>query len=376
MMIICILFFLISCILTNSHYSLYHSNIRQISYRTFDCLYAYLIDGGKESGGRYIRNYHLIPYCRRPDDNDELEPVSYLSTENIAKTITFDELKKQGITSEQLLEWFAPIDVAEKYEMNNDSADIFHKCVPPWFGSMCQYKFQHDLSLSFGDIVQATFSLYSNIIANVTIGTCYRFLESCHRDSWPQCLDWREICDGKMDCISGEDEQWCDQLEMTKCSDNEYRCHYGGQCIPLNFYKDSRLSIDCLDGSDEQDHITDYSMLVNVHCTNIQTFRCQEHTGRYPLSFQCGHGQYLWFFDVPNLIASCSNNRDIALSRAILTSFNYISNISCREAFFCALYSNRTLHSVDRSVLLDNISEKFYSCIGSVDYGFHQYDKI
>ncbi|CAF3311286.1 unnamed protein product, partial [Rotaria sp. Silwood2] len=124
MMAMRILLFLISCILTNSHYSLYHSNIRQSSYLTFDCLYAYLIEGGKESGGRYIRNYHLIPYCRRPDDNDELEPVSYLDNDNIAQTITFDELKKQGITSEQLLEWFAPIDVAEKYEMNNDSADI------------------------------------------------------------------------------------------------------------------------------------------------------------------------------------------------------------------------------------------------------------
>ncbi|CAF2898433.1 unnamed protein product [Rotaria sp. Silwood2] len=345
MMVVGILLFLISCILTNSHYSLYHSNIRQTSYLTFDCLYAYLIDGGKESGGRYIRNYHLIPYCRRPDDNDELEPVSYLDNDNIAQTITFDELKKQDITSEQLLEWFAPIDVAEKYEMNNDSVDIFHKCASPWFGSMCQYKLQYDLSLSFGDIVQATFSHYLKIVANVTTGTCYRFLESCHRDSWPQCLDWREICDGKMDCISGEDEQWCDQLEMTKCSDNEYRCHYGDQCIPLNFYKDSRFSIDCLDGSDEQDHVTDYSLLINIYCTNIQTFRCQERTGRYPLSFQCGDGQYTRFFGIPNFITICSNSRDIALSQAMLTSFNYISNIGCREAFFCALYFNRTEHS-------------------------------
>ncbi|CAF4618826.1 unnamed protein product, partial [Rotaria sp. Silwood2] len=145
-----------------------------------------------------------------------------------------------------------------------------------------------------------------------------------------------------MDCISGEDEQWCDQLEMTKCSDNEYRCHYGGQCISLNFYKDSRLSIDCLDGSDEQDYFMHFASLVNAHCTNVQTFRCQERTGRYPLSFQCGDGQYSLFFGVPSRISICSNNRDIALSRAILTSFNHISNIDCREAFFCALYSNRT----------------------------------
>ncbi|CAF4349169.1 unnamed protein product, partial [Rotaria sordida] len=94
---------------------------------------------------------------------------------------------------------------------------------------MCQYRFQHELLLPFGDIVEATFSDYIDIISNVTTGTCYQFLDSCNQEIWPRCLDWREICDGKMDCISGEDEQWCDQLEMIKCTDSEYRCHYGGQ---------------------------------------------------------------------------------------------------------------------------------------------------
>jgi hypothetical protein len=37
---------------------------------------------------------------------------------------------------------------------------------------------------------------------------------------------------------------------MNECNDNEYRCHYGGQCIPLSFLRDNRLSIDCLDDSD------------------------------------------------------------------------------------------------------------------------------
>ncbi|CAM4917640.1 unnamed protein product [Rotaria socialis] len=193
----------ISCTSIHSDYSLFHTNIRQLSYLTFDCLYAYLVDGGREIGGSYIRSYHLILYCRCPDNDKELEQESHLNHENIAQRISFDELRKRNVTSEQLLAWFAPIDVAEKYEMNNDSSDLF-------------------LSI---DIVEATFNNYSEIIKNVTTGSCYRFLDNCNQELWPRCLDWREICDGKTDFSNGE-------LDMTKCSDHEYRCHYGGQCIP------------------------------------------------------------------------------------------------------------------------------------------------
>jgi hypothetical protein len=311
-------------------------------YPTFNCLYAYMVDAGREIGSRYIRNYHLIPYCQRLDSDEELEQVSHLFSENIAQSITFTELKKQGITSEQLLAWFAPIDVAERYEMNNSNLDVFHNCSSPWFGSICQYKLDHDLSLSFSDIVQAAPKEHFSVNNNVTTGICYRFLDSCNRELRPLCLDWREICDGKMDCISGEDEQWCDQLDMTQCSSDEYRCHYGSQCIPLTFAKDSRLSVDCLDGSDEIEVHTSYTVSVNMYCTNVLTFRCQERISRYPWSFQCGDGQYNSPYHVPSRMTVCLNERDIETSRAILTSLNHISNIDCRQAFYCALHSNRS----------------------------------
>jgi hypothetical protein len=207
---------------------------------------------------------------------------------------------------------------------------------------MCQYQFGYDPSLSFGNIVEGIFGNYSAMINHISGGTCYRFLDGCNRAKWPLCLDWREICDGKADCINGEDEQWCDQLEITKCSADEYRCHYGGQCIPLVFAKDSRFSIDCLDGSDEQDEFMIYTSSINMHCINVQTFRCQERIGRYRRSFQCGDGDYMLSFGLPNRQSVCSNKRDIEYSRAILTSLDYISNLSCRQAFYCALYSNRT----------------------------------
>ncbi|CAF1206324.1 unnamed protein product [Rotaria magnacalcarata] len=309
-----ILLFFIYCLSIHSDYSLYHTDIHELSNLKFDCLYANLIDDGRETDGSYIHNYHLIPYCRRPDNDKELEQEFHLNNENIAQRISFDELRKRNITSEQLLAWLAPIDVAEKYEMNNDSSDIFYQCKSPWFGPLCQYKF----------------------------GSCYRFLDNCNPELWPRCLDWREICDGKADCLNGEDERWCDQLDLTKCSDHEYRCHYGGQCIPAQFFKDSRISIDCLDGSDEQEEHFQFSLLVNPQCTKVQTFQCQERTTRYPFSFSCGDGQYLSSFDLPNLMRSCSNYRDIEFSRSILTSLDHISDIDCRDAFLCAIYSNRT----------------------------------
>ena len=119
---------------------------------------------------------------------------------------------------------------------------------------MCQYKFDYDTTgFLFGDIVRATFASRFDVDQNMEINTCYSFLLNCSRGPSPICLDWREICDGKFDCINGEDEEFCEQLELNECDHDEYRCQYGGQCIPLTFVNDGRANVDCLDGSDEID---------------------------------------------------------------------------------------------------------------------------
>jgi hypothetical protein len=39
------------------------------------------------------------------------------------------------------------------------------------------------------------------------------------------CLDWSDICDGRVDCINDAvDEEHCWQLEINKCEDNKDRC--------------------------------------------------------------------------------------------------------------------------------------------------------
>jgi hypothetical protein len=64
------------------------------------------------------------------------------------------------------------------------------------------------------------------------------------------CLDWSEICDGKVDCLNdGIDEQHCWQLEINQCKDDEYRC-INGQCIPQSFYREDKFNFNCLDASD------------------------------------------------------------------------------------------------------------------------------
>jgi hypothetical protein len=54
--------------------------------------------------------------------------------------------------------------------------------------------------------------------------TCYTDLK-CHRGFGLACLDWSDICDGRVDCINDAvDEEHCWQLEINKCDDNKDRC--------------------------------------------------------------------------------------------------------------------------------------------------------
>ena len=80
--------------------------------------------------------------------------------------------------------------------------------------------------------------------------TCYATL-NCMRDEFVWCLDWREVCDGKVDCWPNpSDEENCEELEERECASDEYRC-INGQCIPEAFLTDNSLSPDCLDQTDE-----------------------------------------------------------------------------------------------------------------------------
>ncbi|CAF1486415.1 unnamed protein product [Adineta ricciae] len=192
---------------------------------------------------------------------------------------TFAELSKLNITSEQLHKWSAPIDLIEDYQWylnqlstpNNLSTlekKIYMNCSYPKFGLMCQYelalsKFIENVTLAYTvEQLQRTFKYNSEEL------TCYTHL-TCEYRIKSSCLDWTEVCDGKIDCLNnGIDEKHCRQLEINQCQDDEYQCN-NGQCIPLEFYKELTFRRHCLDNSDgTYDIALHYTALEDSICSH------------------------------------------------------------------------------------------------------------
>lgn len=140
----------------HARFTFYNTDDRQVSDSDFDCIYGYLNDDNlRDVAEPMIHNYHLIPYCRRPESH-EIHDLD----KNYHQIISFDELKKQDVTSTQLLTWMASIVIAERYEKYSRSPhEDFYDCSSLWFGTKCQYKFDYDTTGHlFGDIVNATFA--------------------------------------------------------------------------------------------------------------------------------------------------------------------------------------------------------------------------
>ncbi|CAF3963758.1 unnamed protein product [Adineta steineri] len=325
-------------IIVDGQYFVYYSDDRYGFDATFDCLYAYSGDTTQLS----TVDYSLIPYCRRLHGTEKEENFSTISYENILNNMTFTELYRQGITSTQLLAWSVPIDMIERYEKNGqNSNEIFYNCSLPWFGSMCQYRFASVILPSFNEVLQFQYSTNGISQTDVYANTCYPFLPDCYRGPLPMCLDWHEICDGYFDCLNGEDEQLCDTLEVNECFEDEFRCHFGGQCISSAFLRDGKASTDCLDGSDEiypakySRYDTDYL------CTHVSTFQCEELRDRRSLVlFPCKdfiNNPSFWTEATTNNNGVCANNRYYYMFYNVLPSLDHISNIPCKQAFHCLL---------------------------------------
>ena len=256
-------------------------------YRDRYCLLHYVQDDVPLYKNLYILTHQLISYCLRP-----LEESHFIEDFNVNNTIhsnfTFKQLQEKNISSQQLLFWSASFDMAEQYEIflmnlsNTSSFDsqlIFYNCTSPWFGPYCRFAFDVGNNHSFYDII------LSNMISTLemsqnTISTCYKHLHCTLAFS---CLDWRNICDRKMDCLDGLDEIHCWQLEINECAENEYRCH-NGLCIPSEFYYDVILNPDCLDRTDEPEN--EYYSTI---CFDDPSFRCEEHICR-PGENDCSFG--------------------------------------------------------------------------------------
>jgi hypothetical protein len=284
------------CSMMDSRYVLYSSDGLSGAYPGYDCLYARIYGKTFSSVAPFINSYQLLPFCRRSEHDEESEQLE----SGIGVEYRFDDLKRRGVTSHQLLQWLATIDTAERYERYDWAPhEVFYNCTPPWFGLRCQYMFDYTTTPNFADIVNQTFFNRRQYGSRFTgFETCYPFLSTCYRGAFNNCLDWREICNGISDCYNGEDEQFCDRLELHHCDPDQYRCHYGGQCIPLIFQEDGARITDCLDGSDEMAERTSPSFqLYRLDCHEFPTFSCEETISRLQHSVSCGNGT-TWCFQM------------------------------------------------------------------------------
>ncbi|CAF1516605.1 unnamed protein product [Adineta ricciae] len=275
----------------------------------------------------YIVNFaspwqqQIISFCFRP--STQSERISYLTWNNTAdRHFTFEMLYEENITSQDLLQWSATVDLAERYQIYlerkkdfasfEDEQYLFYNCSWPWFGPLCQFSFGLFSDGAFGIFVRSIFTS-RELIVNGSMIACYSHLKC---ETLFTCLDWRDICDGEMDCLDGTDESGCWPLEMNECSSDEFRCH-NGQCISAVFLADEPVNADCLDRSDEPLN-TDFSET----CFNNPSFACEERMCRPgKQEFPCGDGQCIGEVD-----RICLNGKR-----------NFLSNDSCLNAMNCLL---------------------------------------
>ncbi|CAF4907208.1 unnamed protein product [Rotaria sp. Silwood1] len=283
-----------------------------------NCLYA------AASNEKENNVYQIISYCM-----SELPTQWNIQENNFDHLFTFAELYKQNITSQQLYIWSAPIDIIERYQLFLNqlplsmeismSKELYYNCTLPRFGPICQYEFDY-YKTQYSSLNEMINNFYHEHKYQPNTLTCYIHLK-CNRGTTSACLDWSEICDGKIDCLNGgHDEEYCWQLKINECNKNEYRCA-NGQCIPLTFFRDDHIIPDCLDGSDEILNNYYQRSYCNIAEPTIQCedIICRIHNHMYQTS----------------LTSSCVKERTLLLLKALFSSKPNFVHDNCWQAFKC-----------------------------------------
>ena len=304
-----------------------------------------------------IYNNRMVPiltekvvYCFGLIDN------SYLSDDDFfhlhGQYFTFKQLNQINVTTNDLVSWSSPFDIAEQYQYYLDhqynsslSSELFFNCTEPWFGPQCQFSFDTTEANSFEEFVIETLEQKFDYehpygLTNVT---CYTHL-TCNRGESGMCLDWREICDGRIDCIDGgADEAECFELEINECNEDEFRC-YNGQCIPKEFLEG--YMYECLDKSD----------IVNLQELPYQypnMFDLEEYScGFDSKKFVCGDGTCVADFD------QCKNKRHLLLIESIINQGNL--SYTCWMIMICLTkildqVNQTSCHQLFKSIDINNL---------------------
>ena len=303
-------------------YSTHRSNENQFEY---DCVDLSILSESSIYDDRYQYDgsSQTIPYCIRPSYKlDDYSSMTEFSKNKFyeKKIMTFEQLHHElHLTANDILNGlgYTSIEVIERYQIYLETLDEsmsqekVYKCKRPWFGTECQYKFLSESAIIPILDIQSYFTKHSTSYTrssdlSLFKMTCYTHI-SCNRGPPPACLDWREICDGKIDCANdnGIDERFCDSFDRIVCNENEYRCQNGRQCIPKEFYRDDPMNPDCQDASDEilkEYSVYDPTKIFPNECDQDASIRCEERSCP-PNTFACGDGQCVTSY------SGCHNKR-------------------------------------------------------------------
>ena len=279
---------------------------------------------------RNLNDLQIISYCM-----GEFPSKFQIKENHIDQKLTFAQLAKEHVTTEQLYHWSAPIDLIEQYQfyLNSEQTSLsdqtFYNCTSPYFGPQCQYLFNFNQS-AYSSLNEIIYDYYRYHIYEPTLFTCYMHLE-CNRGPSPSCLDWTEICDGRVDCLDGnQDEEHCWQLEIHQCNANEYQC-FQGQCIPKIFKEDYQIITDCFDKSD--DELPDpYTENIFESISKEPIFRTED--------ISCNRVVFQLYSGKSPLTSSCIQNRQNLLKQTMFSIKPDSLSNECWTAVKCITQNN------------------------------------
>ena len=240
-----------------------------------------------DSGSRHIISYCITQW-----------PLKFpMKKNNRDPKFTFEQLAQQNVTNHQLYLWSAPIDLIEQYqhylnqlaksEQTSLGSEIFYNCTLPHFGLQCEYLLEDHQSYH-SSLDEIVYDYYRYNRYHPTLLTCYEHLE-CNRGPSPSCLDWREICDEKVDCLDGGlDEEHCWQLESQGYLLDEDPLA-NRRCLSEIFLRDDSLVDICLGQStafsEDAAYFYEADDLVRDPTFGKEDLSCTKYHIRYGLHF-------------------------------------------------------------------------------------------
>ncbi|CAF1280403.1 unnamed protein product [Adineta steineri] len=78
-----------------------------------------------------------------------------------------------------------------------------------------------EVSLAFATVHLGS-ALREPLVREVPLHTCLVDMIKCNTGLL--CLEWRQVCDGIVQCENGADEVGCHDFELQNCSSDEFQC--------------------------------------------------------------------------------------------------------------------------------------------------------